>query len=76
MTPETKYVGRKGTIENGEYAGFTVRIDDDRKNTGGYLIIVEKENSNEGFDDWVEAESDLEQFLREAEWMIEWHEEV
>jgi hypothetical protein len=73
MTPETKYVGRKGTVKNGKHVGFTVRIDNDQKNTGGYLILLENEYSTEGFDYWVKTEKDLEQFFYESEWIIEWH---
>lgn len=67
-----EYVGKEGVITGGEYDGFSIRIDDDRANTGGFLILVWKEGSNEGFDNWVEAEKDIEQFLYESEWVIDW----
>ena len=64
-------IGKKGLITEGEHSGFFVRIEDDKANTGGYLILVFKDE-NVGFDSWVETEKDLEQYFHEAEWKIEW----
>lgn len=65
-------IGKKGRLRNGKHAGFFVRIKDDSQNTGGYLILCWKDAPLEGYDDWVENLVDLEQFLRESGWDIEW----
>jgi hypothetical protein len=65
-------IGKKGRIKTGKYAGFFVRIDDDSQNTGGYLILIWKDSPREGYDNWVENATDLEPFLLEAGWDIEW----
>jgi len=70
----TNYIGKTGTILTGEYRGFTIRIDDDRSNTGGILILIFKPGSNHGFDSWVETEKAIEQYLYESEWKIDWNE--
>jgi hypothetical protein len=65
-------IGKKGRIRNGKYAGFFVRIDDDSQNTGGYLILTWQDAPSLGYDNWVENLADLEQFMNEAGWDIEW----
>ncbi|HLJ29058.1 MAG TPA: hypothetical protein VKY85_20275 [Candidatus Angelobacter sp.] len=65
-------IGKKGRIKNGKYAGFFVRIEDDSQNTGGYLILIWQDVPSEGYDNWVENSADLEQFMCEAGWDIEW----
>ena len=65
-------IGKSGRLKNGQHAGCFVRIQDDSSNTGGYLIIVWRDSPIEGFDNWVENSSDLEQFFRESGWEIEW----
>jgi hypothetical protein len=64
-------IGKKGRIKNGKYTGFFVRIEDDSQNTGGYLILIWLD-ANVGYDYWVENLADLEQFMSEAGWDIEW----
>jgi hypothetical protein len=65
-------IGKKGHIKSGKYIGFFIRIQDDSQNTGGYLILTWKDTPSEGYDNWVESFADLEQFMREANWDIEW----
>lgn len=65
-------IGKKGRIRSGQYAGFFVRVDDDAKSTGGYLILIWKDNPSVGYDYWVQTVADLEPFIREAGWDIEW----
>jgi hypothetical protein len=67
-------IGKKGRIKTGTYAGFFVRIQDDSQNTGGYLILTWKDSSPVGYDNWVENLADLDQFLHESGWDIEWPE--
>lgn len=71
MSATTK-IGKKGVIKNGKQAGFFVRIDDDSQNTGGYLILTWRDNPPEGYDNWVENRTDIDQFMSEAGWEIEW----
>jgi hypothetical protein len=68
----TDKISKKGRIKTGEYAGFFVRIQDDSQTTGGYLILTWKESPSVGYDNWVEKLTDLEQFLLESGWDIEW----
>jgi hypothetical protein len=65
-------IGKKGRIRSGKDAGFFVRIQDDSENTGGYLILIWQDVPSVGYDYWVENLADLEQFMREAGWDIEW----
>jgi hypothetical protein len=68
----TDSIGKKGRIRAGKDADFFVRIEDDAENTGGYLILIWKDAPSIGYDYWVENLDDLEQFLRESSWDIEW----
>jgi hypothetical protein len=65
-------ITKKGRIKNGKYADFFVRIEDDSQNTGGYLILIWQDAPPVGYDYWVENLVDLEQFMSEAGWDIEW----
>jgi hypothetical protein len=65
-------IGKKGRIRSGKDAGFFVRIQDDSQNTGGYLILIWQDVPSVGYDYWVENLADLEQFMSEAGWDIEW----
>ena len=66
-------VNRYGRIINGDYKGWSVFIQDDKENTGGYLILIsQSKNSNIGYDDWVENYENLKQYFLESKWEIEW----
>jgi hypothetical protein len=65
-------IGKKGRIRSGKGAGFFVRIEDDSQNTGGYLILRWQDVPKVGYDHWVENLADLEQYMNEAGWDIEW----
>ncbi len=70
-------IGKLGRIKRGPHAGFFIRIDDDSKSTGGFLILIWQDAPKaEGYDDWVENLDGLERYLkrRESEWGIEWFE--
>jgi len=64
------HINRKGTIRSGKNAGWTVVVQDDTKNTGGYLILLQ--GDLEGYDDWVQDLDSLEKYLQEAHWDIDW----
>ncbi len=72
-------LGVVGSIQSGNKAGWQVKIEDDTENTGGFLILTSPNFSarlGEGFDDWVENESDLQQYFEEACWTIDWTEQT
>ena len=65
-------IGRKGKILHGRLTGNYVLIQDDLENTGGYLILIASdEDFQHGHDDWVEKD-ELDAYLEEADWEIEW----
>jgi hypothetical protein len=70
-------IGICGRILTSEHPNMRVRVQDDAKNTGGFLIYSWWDGStgpNESgvFDDWVESEADLEQYFAESGWSVEW----
>ena len=66
-------VGRVGRIVGGEHAGKFVKVIDDSKSTGGFLIITSNDSDfSLGFDDWVENKVVLERYFREMQWRVEW----
>ena len=65
-------IGKKGRIVSGDGHGQYVLIQDDRENTGGYLILTAEDfEFRHGFDGWVEADK-LELYVKESHWEIEW----
>ena len=66
-------VGRTGRITSGKGFGKFVKIIDDSSNTGVFLILMADDiEFRAGHDDWVETRGDLESYLEEAQWSIEW----
>jgi hypothetical protein len=63
-------VVRKGTITSGIYNGWIVSVEDDRENTGGFLILIE--SGAEGYDHLVEDHASLDQFFLESGWHVQW----
>ncbi len=64
-----------GVILEGEFNSWCVFIEDDSKNTGGYLILLSPSLSKEnpmGFDVWVENIQDVQQCVTEKKWKIKW----
>lgn len=69
--------GVVGAILNSEKPGHHVKVVDDAANTGGYLIYEWWNGSDGpsdagGFDSWVENAVQLQRFVEEAGWEIEW----
>lgn len=63
-----------GEILSGDEVGRFVEIIDDARNTGGYLIVTyaDAARSPDIFDAWVESIVDVELYLEEAGWTIQW----
>ena len=69
-------VGVLGRITSGTEQGGYVRVQDDRHRSGGFLILTGADRglTYGGGDCWVDSPETLEQFAREARWVIDWEE--
>jgi hypothetical protein len=66
-------VGVVGTITSpGERCGWSVKIEDDAENTGGFLILEWNDALGEGYDCWAESRSRLSEFFSERGWEVRW----
>jgi hypothetical protein len=66
-------IGITGEIVNGVDAGCFLRIDDDSKNTGGFLILTAPTvDFSKGYDNWVANMEELEHYFKVSEWKIKW----
>ena len=66
-------INKYGKIIKGDHKNWLIYIQDDKENTGGYLILYKPSKDSElGYDDWVEKYEDLKQYFSEANWEIEW----
>jgi hypothetical protein len=68
-------IGIEGVILEGDMKGWHIIVQDDKKNTNGYLILQFENNrqgSSIGYDDWVETMADLEAYFNERKWIIAW----
>jgi hypothetical protein len=62
---------RTGIVLTGEYAGWTIEIQDDRAGeTGGYYLFLVQNESN-GFDSWFELIEQLQQQISELD--VRWN---
>ncbi|MHA4967590.1 hypothetical protein P0D91_05810 [Pseudomonas sp. CBSPBW29] len=62
---------RTGTVLTGEYAGWTIEIQDDRAGeTGGYYLFLVQNESN-AFDSWFEHIEQLQQQISELD--VRWN---
>lgn len=63
-----------GRIASGEEQARYVRVEDDREQTGGFLILTAADPglSTDVADYWVETEADLRAFFDESNWVVEW----
>ena len=71
-------IGEKGLINEGDMKGWYIRVDDDYKNTGEFLIIYNSSpdmSSGLGYDNWGENEASLKDFFEEISWTINWAED-
>jgi hypothetical protein len=67
-----EHIGQTGKIISGPNSGYSIEIQDDSKESGGYFIVGWQENPKDGFDYWVEKREYLDEFFEEAGWKIEW----
>jgi hypothetical protein len=64
-------IGVDGIIVDGpSEVGFSVRVDDDKANSRGYLILLWKDD--QAFDGWVARQEDLSSYFEESGWTVEW----
>ncbi len=64
-----------GKVLEGEMKGWYIFVQDDNKNTGGYLILYSTSLDpaiSKGFDDWVEDYKSLKQYFEEAKLRVQW----
>lgn len=63
-----------GKIIAGENCGWLVKIVNDTLNTGGYYVYeFESIESENGFDTWLENETQVKGYIYENEWKINWN---
>jgi len=66
-------IGVVGKIISGDEKGRYVKIIDDDKNTGGYLILTSTyPNFSDGYDNWVQDHETLVRFFEESRWIVDW----
>lgn len=66
-------IGKIGKIVAGDEVGRFVKIVDDSKNTGGFLILTADDvQFHNGYDNWVEDEISLNRYFQESGWLVEW----
>ena len=62
-----------GKIISGRNTGWYIKLINDQISSGGFYIYEFKNpDDNEGFDTWLENESDIQGFINESGWEIEW----
>ena len=65
-------IGKRGRIIAGDDKIRFVLVQDDREESGGFLILKSTdEHFKEGYDDWVESEK-LDAYFKESGWTIDW----
>ena len=73
-------INKFGIIQEGESKGWNVYIEDNRQQTGGYLILVTPCSKSipielGGYDNWVEDFDALQRYFEEAHWKVKWQTE-
>lgn len=68
-------IGKVGLIESGDDVGDQIKVIDDSKNTGGFLILTSRDFNDPAcdvFDDWVVNKEALHGYFKESNWVIKW----
>lgn len=69
-------IGVTGKILEGRHQNWFIYVEDDAKNTGGYLILVfdnqDRLKSTRGYDRWAEDRDTLAEMFKAANWKIFW----
>lgn len=66
-------IGIVGEIVAGEETGSFIKVVDETKKSGGFLILTSSSfDMTDGFDNWVENEKSLGQCFTESGWVIRW----
>ena len=61
----------------GDDLGKHVKVLDDAKSSGGFLILIgDGEAMKDGHDYWVEDLATLEGFFRQSGWIVEWDDAI
>jgi hypothetical protein len=70
-------IGKWGKITNGQYADWYLMIEDDTNgSTGGFYIYTVKNpkvKDSEGYDDWVENEEALKNYISHINFQVDWN---
>src|SRR5438270_10174335 len=65
-------VNVRGRINSGRWTGQYLTVEDDTEQSGGYLIVIEADESGKnGGDLWIEKDK-LNRAFEEAGWEVEW----
>lgn len=60
----------------GKYKNWFIFVEDDYKNTHGYLILLfnhpNRLKSSQGYDYWAEDKNTVQEIFKEAKWKVQW----
>jgi len=68
-------IGKFGRILDGDPKGWYVFVQDDKENTGGFLVLLSASSEPadfRGFDDWVENAESLQSYFLSKKRQIHW----
>jgi len=63
-------IGKKGKITNGPLKDWMITVQEDKDNTGGFLILLTK--NEEQYDEWANDLKDLEKLFAKRAWEVAW----
>ena len=71
-------INKFGKVISDKMKGWFIIIRDDLENTGGYLVILSEDNkfSKNGYDNWFLNLKEVEQYLLDNKFEIEWFDDV
>jgi len=69
--------GIDGRVLNSNHSVHVVRVEDDRRKSGGFFVYERwvgstGPNSDGEYDSWVQDEASLKQFFAESGWSMNW----